>query len=190
MGVGFPTSPSRFAPLRDARITRRWCVAALVMGWLPADVVRAARPEDAGGAIEQLSLEGLSTAGAVEWGPQDEPPVAIFTDYRCPYSRAMVAQLTELGVHVIEYPISLLGSRELANAVICAPDRVKAMRDVYTRVPIPAGKCDTSGLDRNEAFAASHGLTEVPVLVRTDGAVARGYLGNDQMVDWLNAAQP
>ncbi|WP_298174570.1 thioredoxin fold domain-containing protein [Novosphingobium sp.] len=116
------------------------------------------------------------------------PAVAIFTDYRCPFSRAMIAQLTELGAHVIEYPISILGSRDLAKAVICAPDRAKAMRDAYGRVPLPAGNCDTAGLDQNEAFADAHGITEVPVMVRSDGTVMRGYVDPDRLADWLDTA--
>lgn len=137
---------------------------------------------------EHLSLDGLFADGAVEWGPRDEPSVVIFTDYRCPFSRAMIAQLTEIDAHVIEYPISILGSRDLANAVICAPDRAKAMRDAYGRVPLPVGTCNTSGLDQNEAFAATHGIAEVPVMVRSDGAVMRGYVDPDRLADWLDAA--
>lgn len=150
--------------------------------------VAAATPALTQSADERLSLDDLPLAGGVEWGPVDEPVVVIFTDYRCPFSRAMIAHLTDLGAHVIEFPISILGSRDLANAVICAPDRVKAMRAAYGRVPLPAGTCDTSSLDQNEAFAAKHGINEVPVLVRSDGAVMRGYAAPDRLADWLDAA--
>lgn len=155
---------------------------------LPSPAVKAGAARVGAVPVERLSLAGLSLAGAVEWGPRDEPAVIIFTDYRCPYSRAMIYELSDLGMHVIEYPISVLGSRDLAGAVICAPDRAKAMLDAYGRVPLAAGTCDTAGLDENEAFAARHGIAEVPVLVRSDGAVLRGYRGEKALVAWLDAA--
>lgn len=149
--------------------------------------VRAAPESAEAPDAERLSVDGLSPAGAVEWGPPDEPAVVIFTDYRCPYSRAMIHELSDLGAHVIEYPISILGSRDLANAVICAPDRAMTMRDAYARVPLPVGTCNTAGLDANEAFAAQHGISEVPVIVRSDGTVLRGFVGGDQLAAWLDA---
>jgi hypothetical protein len=55
--------------------------------------------------------------------------------------------------------------------------------DIYVSVPegyaqdeIRTGpKCDTSGLDENEAFAKAHGLNGTPVIVRSDGAVMEGF---------------
>jgi thiol:disulfide interchange protein DsbC len=165
-------------------------LAAVILGFASLSVspVHAASPALTQSADDRLSLDELPLAGGVEWGSLDEPAVVIFTDYRCPFSRAMITQLTDLGAHVIEFPISILGSRDLANAVICAPDRVKAMRAAYGRVPLPSGTCDTASLDQNEAFAAKHGIAEVPVMVRSDGAVMRGYADPDRLADWLDAA--
>lgn len=142
-------------------------------------------PEALNSPKEYISLSGLSLSGAVEWGPHDQPPLAIFTDYRCPYSRAMVQDLIAYGIHVIEYPISVLGSRDLAEAVICSPNRYQAMRDAYGRKPLPVEQCDTTGLDENEAFAARNGFDEVPILVRSDGAVLRGYHDSLTLKAWL-----
>ena len=42
------------------------------------------------------------------------------------------------------------------------------------RCPLPS-KCDTSGLDANEAFAKRHGFGGTPVIIRADGAVLEGF---------------
>ena len=136
----------------------------------------------------RISLKGLTRAGAIEWGPAGAPPVAIFTDYHCPYCRALVHELEGLNVRVTEYPISILGTRGVAEQVICAPDKVRAMRDAYAGVPLPAGKCDTHGLDDNEAFARLHGFSETPIIVRSDGAVLRGFRDAAVLKAWLAEA--
>ena len=136
----------------------------------------------------RISLKGLTGAGAIEWGPAGAPPVAIFTDYHCPYCRALVHELEGLNVRVTEYPISILGTRSVAEQVICATDKVRAMRDAYAGVPLPAGKCDTHGLDDNEAFARLHGFSETPIIVRSDGAVLRGFRDAAVLKAWLAEA--
>ena len=82
-------------------------------------------------APERIAIKGLTQAGAVVWGKPNAPTVSIFTDFHCPYCRAVVHELEGLNVRVVEYPISILGSRAVAERVICADDRVKAMRDAY-----------------------------------------------------------
>ena len=135
--------------------------------------------------IERISLKGLSLAGAVVSGTQNGQTVSVFTDYHCPYCRAVMHELETLNVRVVEYPISILGSRAVAEQVICSPDRVHAMRDAYAGVPMSGKVCDTRGLDANEAFARLHNITETPVLVRADGTVLHGYRSHDALESWL-----
>lgn len=149
---------------------------------------------DLGGAAgeadgDRISLDGLSRAGAIEWGPADGAHVAIFTDYHCPYCRALVHELEGQNVRVTEYPISILGTRNVAEQVICAPDRVRAMRDAYAGVPLASHPCDTHGLDDNEAFARRHGFAETPIVVRSDGAVLRGFREAAVLKAWIDEAR-
>jgi thiol:disulfide interchange protein DsbC len=136
--------------------------------------------------IERMSLQGLSLAGAVVSGNPSAPTVSVFTDYHCPYCRAVMHELETLNVRVVEYPISILGSRAVAEQVICSPDRAAAMRNAYAGVPITGKTCDIRGLDANEAFARLHHMTETPVLVRADGAVLHGYRPHDALEAWLS----
>jgi thiol:disulfide interchange protein DsbC len=142
-----------------------------------------------GAARQQLvALSSLPASGAIEWGGTG-PKVTIFTDFRCGYCRALTQQLETMNVHVIERPISVLGTRELTNRVYCAKDRVRALHAAYAGDVPPEASCDTSGLDANERFAHDNGFTGTPVIVRSDGAVHHGYLPKEALLAWLRGAK-
>ena len=95
-----------------------------------------------------------------------------------------------MNVRVVERPISVLGSRDVADRVYCARNREAALHAAYAGEPIKAGPaCNTSGLDANEAFARRHGLSGTPVIVRGDGAVLEGYRPRAFLEKWLKEAQ-
>ena len=134
-------------------------------------------------------MSRLSSKGAITWGSGTQT-VTVFSDFRCGYCRALSQALETMNVRVIERPISVLGSREIADQVLCARDRHAAVRAAYAQNPVPAGaKCDTSGLDENEAFAKAHGINGTPVIVRSDGAVIEGFRPKALLVEWLKGAK-
>jgi thiol:disulfide interchange protein DsbC len=135
----------------------------------------------------KLSLDGLPKDGAIVWGNPTGEPVTVFTDFRCGYCRALSNVLRSMNVRVVERPISVLGSRDLADQVYCAKNREEALHAIYAGEPLKpnAEKCDTSGLTANEAFAHKNGLTATPVIVRADGAVIEGYRPKEFLAAWL-----
>ena len=148
-----------------------------------------ARPA-AAPSLQRLPLDGLPKDGAIVWGNAAGKPVTIFTDFRCGYCRALSNTLRSMNVRVIERPISVLGSRDLANQVYCARNREEALHEAYAGEPLKgSGTCDTSGLDANERFARAHGLTGTPVIVRGDGAVLEGYRPKEFLAAWLSGAR-
>ena len=93
-------------------------------------------------------------------------------------------------MRVIERPISVLGSRDLANQVFCARDRRRAVKAAYAGEPIADTRpCDTSPLDANERFARENGIAGTPVIVRSDGAVIEGFRPKEFLVTWLKGAR-
>ena len=137
-----------------------------------------------------LSLEGLPKDGAIVWGNPAGRTVTVFTDFRCSYCRALTNVLRSMDVRVVERPISVLGSRDIADRVYCAKNREEALHAAYAGEPIKAGaSCDTSGLDANEAFAHKHGLSGTPVIVRSDGAMLEGYRPKEFLQDWIKGAR-
>ena len=139
--------------------------------------------------VQKVSLESLPRQGAIPWG-HGSRTVTIFTDFRCSYCRALVNALSQMNVRVIERPISVLGSRDIANRVYCAEDKEQAVRAAYAGEPLPDAKCDTSGLDVNERFAKARGFTGTPVIVRGDGVMIEGYRPREFLETWLKGDKP
>lgn len=137
---------------------------------------------------QKVSLAALPKNGGVEWG-SGGPTVTVFSDFRCGYCKTLHEQLRTMNVRVIERPISILGTRMISDAVVCAPDRRKALADAYEGRDLPASrKCDTSGLDANEKFARENGFDGTPVVVRSDGAVLQGFRPKAFLETWLKGA--
>ena len=141
------------------------------------------------GAAQRVDLSGLPASGAIVWGKPAGTPVTIFTDFHCGYCRALATTLEQMNVKVIERPISSLGSRDIANRVLCSRDRPRAVKAAYNGESLPAANCDTSGLDANEKFAQQHGFSGTPVLVRADGTVLEGFRPREVLEAWLRGGR-
>jgi thiol:disulfide interchange protein DsbC len=142
------------------------------------------------GIPRTLSLAGLSAAGGIVLGQPSGQSVTVFSDFSCGYCKALSVTLEQLDVRVIERPISILGSRTIANQVFCARDRHKAIKAAYAGAPIEGSRpCDTSPLDANERFARENNISGTPVLVRSDGAVIEGFRPKDFITKWLKGAK-
>ncbi len=142
------------------------------------------------GSPRTMSLASLPEAGGIVWGNASGPTVTVFSDFRCSYCRALSTTLEQLNVRVVERPISILGSRELANQVFCSRNRPRAIKAAYAGEAISdTRQCDTSALDANERFARENGLAGTPVIVRSDGAVIEGYRPKEFLATWLKGAK-
>src|SRR3546814_12196356 len=95
-----------------------------------------------------------------------------------------------MNVRVVERPISVLGSRDVADRVYCARNREAALHAAYAGAPIKAGPaCNTSGLDANAAFATRQGLGGTPVNVRSEGGLRAGCRECGFLEQWRKEAQ-
>lgn len=151
---------------------------------------RGASTPAANGAPRTMSLAGLPAAGGIVWGNPAGLTVTVFSDFRCGYCRALSQTLEAMNVRVIERPISILGSRALANQVFCARDRARAVKAAYAGLAIERSTpCDTSALDANEHFAREQGIAGTPVIVRSDGAVIEGYRPRAFLETWIKGGQ-
>ena len=145
------------------------------------------RPAQPATGSQKVVLDGLPASGAVSYGSGPQT-VTVFSDFRCGYCNRLHETLAGMNVKVIERPISVLGTRSLSNAVICSADKPKALARAYNGETLPQAKCDTSGLDANEAFARKNGFSGTPVIVRSDGAVVHGYRPREFLESWLKGA--
>lgn len=135
-----------------------------------------------------VSLAGLAANGAIAWG-KGNTRLTVFSDFHCGYCKLLHQQLKAMDVAVIERPISLLGTRMVSNAVICADEPARALEQAYDGADLPVRACDTTGLDANERFARAHGFDGTPVIVREDGAVLHGYRPREVLEAWLAAGR-
>lgn len=128
---------------------------------------------------QKIDPTALPASGAIHWGPANGPKAIVFSDFQCGYCQKLTRELNFIGASVEERPISIFGkaSRHIAEKVLCARDPASALHRAYEGRPVaPAPRCDTKGLDANEAFAKAHGFTGTPVIVRpSDGTVLQGY---------------
>jgi thiol:disulfide interchange protein DsbC len=151
---------------------------------------RAARQKESEDGETQPAQLGRAQAalpkeGAIVWGAASGQTVTVFSDFRCGYCRQLSSVLAELGVRVIERPISVLGTRLLSEQVYCAKNQQRALKAAYDGEALQSAKCDVLGLDANERFARANGFSGTPVIVRSDGAVIEGYRLKEVLAKWL-----
>ena len=138
-------------------------------------------------APTRVSLAELPAGGAIRWGAASGPKVVVFTDFHCPYCMKLSETLATIGVRVEERPISVLGTRALSEKVYCAKNPVASLHGAYRHEEptTDVAKCDTSGLDANEAFARRHMFAGTPIIVRADGSVIEGFRPAAELTAWL-----
>lgn len=138
--------------------------------------------------VDPRALAALPQSGAVVMG-RGARTITVFSDFRCGYCKRLHETLETLNVKVVERPISVLGTRPISEAVICSPDKRRAVNQAYDGGSITTGSdCDTSGLDANEAFARKHGFNGTPVIVREDGAVVHGFRPREFLESWIQGS--
>jgi thiol:disulfide interchange protein DsbC len=138
---------------------------------------------------QRVNVASFPSSGAIVWGKASGMPVYVFSDFRCGYCRALSHELKKMNVKVYEFPISILGSREISEAVFCAKNKVLALHDAYAGVSVVSPRCDTNGLDLNEDFARKNDFVETPIIVRADGDVLRGLKPREELLKWLNGGK-
>lgn len=102
-----------------------------------------------------------------------------FEDPNCSYCKKLAQELkgiTNVTIYTFVYPI-FPQSGEVAKAIWCAPDRAKAWNDfVLNSVEPPAGKCDTSGLEKVLALGKKLNIRGTPAMIFADGSRVPGYM--------------
>lgn len=101
-------------------------------------------------------------------------PLAVFSDPRCPYCKALDEELAKLdNVTVYTFLLPWLGpeSRPAAEALWAeaVPDRAN----------------DTNALDRNLKLASQLGLRGTPMLIASDGRISEGARSAEALDMWL-----
>ncbi len=148
-------------------------------------------PIDTRSSPPKLDPRTLGAPGAIAWGGSGAAPrVTLFSDLNCGYCKMLHGELKKLGWQVDERFVSIMGSRPASEAVYCAKTPSQALQAAYrgdtSSSAVP--RCDTRGLDMNEAMFRQAGFTGTPVLVSSNGSVLEGYRISAELQAWLKSA--
>ncbi|HEX4985465.1 MAG TPA: DsbC family protein [Burkholderiales bacterium] len=119
--------------------------------------------------------------------------VAIFSDPDCPFCRRLEKELdkvTDVTIYIFLFPIEQLHPKapEMARAIWCAPDRVKAWDEYMLKNVVPkAGKCDNP-VDRIVAYGQSKKINGTPTIFFADGKRVPGAIPVDRFEELLSKA--
>jgi len=121
--------------------------------------------------------------------------LAVFSDPDCPYCKRLeqsLASIDNVTIYTFLYPLEQLHPKapEVARAIWCSPDRVKAWDDYMLRkvAPKTAGTCDNP-VDKIVQYGQGKRISGTPTLLFTDGKRVPGAIPLDQIESNLAKAQ-
>lgn len=121
--------------------------------------------------------------------------IAVFSDPDCPFCKRLEQSFTKLDnvtIYIFLYPLKQLHPKapEVARAIWCSPDRVKAWDDYMLKgvAPKAAGTCDNP-VDKVVDFGQSKQISGTPTLFFADGKRVPGAIPVDQIEQILAKAQ-
>ncbi len=158
---------------------------------------------------QSIPWDELPQNAAIVENADGKYKLAVFTDVNCPYCQRLADILKEMPeVEVHTYLITLWKRSDApTKSILCAKDKIKALHAAYknheagkaedltgeTTRPEFAGNCTTDIFDlpmeRIGTFAANHGISGTPFLVRSDGATSAGMRSKEFLLDWLKEAE-
>lgn len=123
------------------------------------------------------------------FGEATNDDLVIFTAPSCPYCRMLMDQIPALSsqYRVIVLPISFSGyDAQRVRALACAADQDAAAQTLllHQDILLPQKEpCDLRAVQARYQEATRLGVTMVPVIIRSDGGISRGW--RPDLADWL-----
>ena len=115
--------------------------------------------------------------------------LAVFSDPNCPYCVQLEKELlkvTNVTIYTMLYPV-LRGSEEVAKAIWCSADRLKAWDDLMLRGIAPTGQNCETPLASLLQLGRKLRVTGTPTMIFADGSVAPGMIPIETIEKMLNA---
>jgi thiol:disulfide interchange protein DsbC len=119
--------------------------------------------------------------------------VAVFSDPDCPFCRKLerdIEKVTNVTIYIFLFPIEQLHPKapELARAIWCAPDRVKAWDEYLLKAVVPKSpKCDNP-VEKLVAYGQSKKINGTPTIFFADGKRVPGAIPAERFEELLNKA--
>jgi thiol:disulfide interchange protein DsbC len=146
---------------------------------------------------KKVSFSKIPLADAVVLGlGTAKKKVIVFTDPDCPYCRELhpimkriVEKHSDVAFYVILNPLPMhKDAYKKAQAILCTKS-IEMLDDAFSGKTVPEPTCPADAVERTTALAKSLDFNGTPMLVRQDGLVLQGFLPEDKLVEWINAAK-
>ncbi|MDO8813648.1 MAG: DsbC family protein [Gallionella sp.] len=114
--------------------------------------------------------------------------LAVFSDPNCPYCKQLekeLAKVTDVTIYTMLYPV-LRGSEDVAKAIWCSADRLKAWDDLMLRGIAPTGQNCETPLATLLQTGRKHRVSGTPTMVFADGSIAPGMIPVEMIEKRLN----
>ncbi len=143
-------------------------------------------------ASQSIPWDKLPKDAAIVENAGGKYKLAVFADINCPYCRRLADTLKELPEVEVHTYLITLWERSVAptKAILCAEDKVAALHSAYKNEhQILPETCVPETLGAVANFAARHGISGTPFLVRSDGTTSAGLRSKEFLLDWLKEAK-
>ena len=116
--------------------------------------------------------------------------IAVFSDPDCPFCHRLekdLDKITNVTIYIFLFPIEQLHPKapEMARAIWCAPDRVKAWDEYMLKNVVPkSAKCDTP-VDKIVAYGQGKKINGTPTIFFADGKRVPGAIPAERIEEML-----
>ena len=120
--------------------------------------------------------------------------LATFEDPNCGYCKRLAKDLQRLDnatVYTFLYPILSEDSVRKSKQIWCSADRAKAWNDWMVDGKAPTGRddCDTTAVNKNQAFGRKLNITGTPTMFFSDGERVPGAMALDRIEQKLSQSK-
>jgi len=167
----------------------------IIEGQLVDTKTRVNLTEERIGKLTAIDFKSLPLKDAMVWKQgTGERKLVVFADPNCGYCKKFEKDLQavkDVTVYTFLYPILGGDSPETSHQTCCATDNTNAWREgmVKGTMVTDSPQCDTSALQRNNAFGQSHRIRGTPGLVFEDGRSQAGAMSTEQIEKQLAATR-
>ena len=134
--------------------------------------------------VSRLPLENAISMG------EGKRRLYVFTNpdcYFCFQLHEGLKKMQDVQVFFFLYPLSPT-AYEKAKSIWCAPDKVKALEDVYQGLELKSAPCDPHPIDKNIELGRHLLIDSTPTLILQSGKIVEGYTDPESLKKLLDSS--
>jgi len=140
--------------------------------------------------LRKADVSSLPLENAIPMG-EGKRRLYVFTNPECYFCLQLHEELKKiknLQTFFFLFPVSPT-SYEKAKSIWCAPDKVKALEEVYQGMePKIYPLCDTRAIDKNIELGRRLLIDSTPTLILQNGKIIEGYSNPETLMNLLNSS--